>query len=100
MNKQTKLLIGLAAIGAAAYYLWYKNKVAKNQSNTDMPPLSRDFGREANSASDCKSDETFVQVNCIMPPCPSICKKNTQSFTGGDKFFKTHSQNCSGLNCA
>jgi hypothetical protein len=91
MNKQTKLLIGLGVLGAAAYYLWLRNnnkKVDKNQSNTDMPlssgnaPDERvspmfDMGRNASSASDCKSDETFVEVNCIMPPCPSICIKNT-----------------------
>jgi hypothetical protein len=33
MNKKTKLVLGVAAIGAVAYYLWNKSKTTKAYAN-------------------------------------------------------------------
>ncbi len=60
-NKTLYLLAGGILAGALVIYTIRKNKQGQQ------------FGRNANSPSDCKSDERFVQVNCVMPPCPSMC---------------------------
>jgi hypothetical protein len=65
--------------------------------------MNREFGN---------SLVTYTQLNGTAPdfdmdgqpwleiPINVLEEVNTQNFTGNNNFFATHSQNCSGLNCA
>lgn len=76
MKKNTKILLGLAAV-AGAYWLWKKNKAKTefevySKDEFGMPQVKDSFQLKIECE---RSGGTWAQPNCITAPCRGICVK-------------------------
>lgn len=76
MTKNTKLLLGVAAVGAAGYFIW---KSSQKKTDTEKKPFANAVGRSCQKG----FEPTTVWVN--YPNYPQVTslgcyKKSTNSF--------------------
>jgi LPXTG-motif cell wall-anchored protein len=59
INKQTKIVLGIAIIGIAYLLLRKKNKQTPNDTGVEK--------------GECTGGRIPIQQNCINPPCTPLC---------------------------
>lgn len=65
-NKKIYIGIGIAAVGLAAYFFFFRNKGGVAQKGQS----------ESKRKEDCeKKGGKLIDVQCIKAPCPSVCTK-------------------------
>jgi hypothetical protein len=79
MNKKTKLVLGVAAVGAVAYYLWNKSKTTTafaNQIGGPIQPIVINSGSSSGCVGyqyKCPNGKTYCETNSNRAgafPCP------------------------------
>ena len=78
MNKKTKMVLGVAALGVVAYYLWKKSKTAEFANQIGVFPTITG----ANAPQMCDGYRKQCpdgKVYCVHPDQGYQCPKNTNS---------------------
>ena len=85
MNKKTKIVLGVAALGAVAYYFWKKSKTAAfaNQVGGNIQPIFMPTPQSpcAGYAYTCPDGKTYCEKNYYNNSIPNDQKFQCPSTT-------------------
>ena len=80
MEKETKIVLGVVALGVVGYYLLNKSKkVVAKKAEEKAKTVDTQVKRE------CPSGFEWKTVNCVVAPCPSACMQIQPELTEKDK---------------
>jgi hypothetical protein len=82
MEKETKIVLGVVALGVVGYYLWNKSKkVVKEKPKDDV--TTKDF----QVPKECPKGFEWKKINCVNEPCPSGCMQIQEELTEEQKYY-------------
>ena len=80
MEKETKIVLGVVALGVFGYYLLNKSKkVVAKKAEEKVKTADTQVKRE------CPSGFEWKKIDCVLEPCPSACMQIQPELTEKDK---------------
>jgi hypothetical protein len=84
MEKETKIVLGVVALGVVGYYLWNKSKkVVKEKPKDKEVATTKDF----QVPKECPKGFVWKKINCVNEPCPSACMQIQEELTEEQKYY-------------
>ena len=82
MEKETKIVLGVVALGVIGYYLLNKSKkVVAKKAEEKVKTADTQVKRE------CPSGFEWKKINCVNEPCPSGCMQIQEELTEEQKYY-------------
>ena len=82
MEKETKIVLGVVALGVVGYYLLNKSKkVVAKKAEEKVKTADTQVKRE------CPSGFEWKKINCVNEPCPSGCMQIQEELTEEQKYY-------------
>jgi hypothetical protein len=82
MEKETKILLGVVALGVVGYYLFNKSKKVVEEKPKEVT-TTKDF----QVPKECPKGFEWKKINCVNEPCPSGCMQIQEELTEEQKYY-------------
>jgi len=82
MEKETKIVLGVVALGVVGYYLFNKSKKVVKEKPKEVA-TTQDF----QVPKECPKGFVWKKINCVNEPCPSGCMQIQEELTEEQKYY-------------